>query len=318
MRRREFITLLGGAAALWPTAARAQQRVPRIGVLLVGGPEFMGPYREALRDIGYVEGKNLQIEVRSAQGQRDRLPELAAELVRDKVDIIVASLTPAVTAAKNATRDIPIVMAPAGDPVATGLIANLARPGGNITGLSGTAAELGSKQLELIREIVPTARRVAVLANAGDPFTKPLVEQVLQGAKMMSLDIQPLIVNGSDELAGAFAAMARERADAVIIMATLSAHQTVVDLVMKYRLPTLSTEKSVTQAGALMSYSASVAERGREIAGYVDKLLKGAKPTELPVQQPSKFELVINLRTAKALGLIIPSTMLARADEVIE
>jgi putative ABC transport system substrate-binding protein len=318
MRRREFITLLGGAAALWPTAARAQQRVPRIGVLLVGGPEFMGPYREALRDIGYVEGKNLQIEVRSAQGQRDRLPELAAELVRDKVDIIVASLTPAVTAAKNATRDIPIVMAPAGDPVATGLIANLARPGGNITGLSGTAAELGSKQLELIREIVPTARRVAVLANAGDPFTKPLVEQVLQGAKMMNLDIQPLIVNGSDELAGAFAAMARERADAVIIMATLSAHQTVVDLVMKYRLPTLSTEKSVTQAGALMSYSASVAERGREIAGYVDKLLKGAKPTELPVQQPSKFELVINLRTAKALGLIIPSTMLARAGEVIE
>ena len=315
--RRKFITLVGGAAT-WPLAANAQQRVSRIGVLLVGGPEFMGPYREALRDIGYVEGRNIQFEVRSAQGQRDRLPELAAELVRSKVDIIVASLTPAATAAKNATHDIPIVMAPAGDPVATGLIDSLARPGGNITGLSGTAAELGSKQLELIREIVPTAQRVAVLANAGDPFTTPLLEQVQRGARTMALDIQPLMVHGSDGLADAFAAMARERADAVIIMATLSAHQTIVDLVMKHRLPTLSTEKSVTQAGALMSYSASVAERGREIAVYVDRILKGAKPAELPVQQPSKFELVINLKTAKALGLVIPPTLLARADEVIE
>ena len=317
MRRREVIALLGGAAAGLPLAAHAQQRSPRIGVLLVSGPELMGPYREALRDLGYVEGRNIQFEVRSAGGKADRLPELAAELVRSKVDIIVASLTPAVTAAKNATREIPIVMAPAGDPIATGLVASLARPGGNITGLSGTAAELGSKNLESIREVLPKARRVAVLSNADDPFAKPLLEQIRKGAQTMRLDIQSIAVRGSDELAGAFAAMARERAEAVIIQSSLPL-QSMVDLALKYRLPAFSTQKATTHAGALASYSASFAERGREIAGYVDKILKGAKPTDLPVQQPSTFELTINLKTAKALGLTISPTLLARADEVIE
>jgi putative tryptophan/tyrosine transport system substrate-binding protein len=316
MRRREFLTLLGGAAVTSPFAAHAQKRVARIGVLLVGGPEFMGPYRDALRDLGYVEGKNIQLEVRSARGQTNRLPELAAELVRSKVDVIVASLTPAVTAAKNATRDIPIVMAPAGDPVATGLIANLARPGGNITGLSATGAQLSSKNLELIREIVPTARRVAVLGNPSDPFTKPYLEQIHEGAQAMRFDIQPIMVRGSDELDGAFTAMARERADAVIIQGSLPIKS--IDLALKYRLPVLSHQKFVAQEGGLASYSASIAERGREIAGYVDKILKGAKPADLPVQQPTKFELVINLKTAKALGLEVPPTLLARADEVIE
>lgn len=175
MDRRQFVAFVGGAAAVSslsvPFAARAQQKIPRVGVLLVSGPENMGPFREALRALGYVEGNTIQIEVRSAEGKIDRLPELAAELVRGKVDVIVASLTPAVTAAKNATRDIPIVMAPAGDPVGTGLVASLARPGGNITGLSGTGAELGSKGLELVREVLPTARRVAVLGYANDPFS---------------------------------------------------------------------------------------------------------------------------------------------------
>ncbi|MFL5086074.1 MAG: ABC transporter substrate-binding protein [Xanthobacteraceae bacterium] len=289
----------------------------RIGVLLLGGPEFMGPYRDALRDLGYVEGKNIQLEVRSADGQANRLPAVAAELVRSKVDVIVASLTPAVIAAKNATRDVPIVMAPAGDPVATGLIANLARPGANVTGLSATGAELSSKNLELIREIVPTARRVAVLGNYSDPFTKPYREQIQKGAQSMRLDIQSVTVRGPDGLDDAFAAIAREHADAVIIQGSLPI-EPIVAFALKHRLPALSHQKFVAQAGALASYGASFAERGREIAAYVDRLLKGAKPADLPVQQPSKFELVINLKAAKALSLEIPPTLLALADEVIE
>jgi putative ABC transport system substrate-binding protein len=317
MKRREVLGLLGGAVAGLPLAARAQQKVFRIGVLLFAGPEFMGPYREALRDLGYVEGQNIQFEVRSAGGQRNRLPELAAELVRTKVDIIIASLTPAVAAAKEATRDIPIVMAPAGDPVGTGLIASLSRPGGNITGLSGTAAELGSKNLELIREILPSVRRVAVLAYAADPFTKSYLAQIQQGAQTMRVDVQPILVRGNDELQSAFVAMGQERADALIVQGNFPA-KSIVELALNNHLPTLSVEKFMAQAGILVSYSVSFAERGREIASYVDKLLKGAKPADLPVQQPAKFELTINLKSAKALGLTIPPTMLARADEVIE
>jgi putative ABC transport system substrate-binding protein len=321
MKRREFITLLVGVVATtslsWPLAAHAQQRVPRIAVLLISGPEFMGPYREALRDLGYVDGKNIQIEVRSAGGQVSRLPELAAALVRSKVDIIVASLTPAVTAAKNATRDIPIVMAPAGDPVGTGLIASLARPGGNVTGLSGTGAELNSKNLEVIREILPTARHVAIMANPSDPFTRPFLEQIRKGAQAVGFDIQPIMVSRSEELEGAFAAMIRERAEAFIAQASLPL-KLMVDLALKHRLPSFAAQKNAVQAGFLASYSASFAERGRDLAGYVDKILKGAKPADLPVQQPSTFELTINLKTAKALGLTIPPTLLARADEVIE
>ena len=226
-----------------PLAARAQQKVARIGVLLVSGPEFMGPYREALRDLGYVEGRNIQFEVRSAEGNAGRLAELAAGLVRGKVDIIVASVTPAVTAARQATSDIPIVMAPAGDPVATGLISSLARPGGNITGLSGTSAELSAKNLELIREVLPAARRVAVLFNATDPFAKPFLEHVQNGAQMMRLDIQPIMVRGNDDLEGAFAAMARDQADAVIVQGNLPIQLT-VDLALKHRVPALSSAPS--------------------------------------------------------------------------
>ena len=318
MRKREFICLLGGAAAAWPVAARAQEaeRMRRIGLLLVSGPEPLGPFREALADIGYVEGKNIQIEIRSAQGQDTRLPELAAELVRIRVDVIIAVQTPAAHAAKNATRDIPIIVM-AGDPIATGLITNLARPGGNITGLSATAAEAAAKSLELIAEIKPGARRVGVLGNADDPFIKPFFEQIQRGAPSVRLEVREIIVRGSDELNGAFATIARERADAVVIQGSLPVKPT-VDLALKYQLPSLSTQKSAVQAGILMSYSASFAERARVIANYVDEILKGAKPADLPVQQPTRYELAINLKTAKALGLDVPPTLLARADEVIE
>ena len=318
MKRRNFITLLGSAAAAWPLAGRAQQaeRMRRIGVLLVGGPEPLGPFREALTELGYVAGKNIQIEVRSAQGQDTRLAGLAAELVRSRVDVIVAVQTPAAHAAKNATRDIPIVMM-AGDPIATGLINNLARPNGNVTGLSATAAEAAAKSLELIAEVKPGARRVGVLGNADDPFIKPFFEQIERGASTLRLEVRHIIVRGSDELNSAFAAIAREGADAVVVHGTLPVKLSVV-LALKYQLPSLSTQKSAVQAGILMSYTASFVERAHVIASYVDQILKGAKPADLPVQQPTRYELAINLKTARALGLEVPPTLLARADEVIE
>jgi putative ABC transport system substrate-binding protein len=218
MKRREFITLIGGAAAAWPVVAKGQQpeRMRRIGVLLVGGPESMGPFREALRDLGYVEGKNIQIEIRSAENNDTRLPELAAELVRRQVDVIVAVQTPAAHAAKNATHDIPIVVM-AGDPIATGLISNLARPDGNLTGMSATAAEAVAKSLELIPEIIPAARRVGVLGNAEDPFMRPFLEQIQRGAAGVRLETYQVIVRGNDELIDAFAVIGRERVDAVVI-----------------------------------------------------------------------------------------------------
>src|SRR5258708_4304480 len=213
MKRREFIMGLAGSAAL-PFAAYTQQKMHRIGVLLVTGPQVMGPYREALRELGYIEGKDIEIEVRSAQGQASRLSELAAELVRSKVDVIVAALTPAVTAAQRATSDIPIVMAPAGDPVGTGLISSLARPGGNITGLSGTSAELYAKTLEVIREVLPATRRVAVLVNAADPFSVPFVQQVEDAGRALGITIQTIRVRGVEEFASSFPAMEQARAAA--------------------------------------------------------------------------------------------------------
>jgi len=322
LKRREFITLLGGGAASHATfrsrTARAQQadRVRRIGLLLGAGPEPLGPFREALGDLGYLEGKNIQIEVRSAQGHDMRLPELAVELVRGRVDLIIAVQTPAAHAAKNATHDIPIVVM-AGDPIATGLISNLARPGGNVTGMSATADEAAAKSLELIREIIPGARRVGVLGNADDPFMIPFLEQIRRGAPNVSLEAHQIIVHGSDELNGAFIAIIGERADAIIIQGSLPVKPT-VDLALKYQLPSLSTQKSAVEAGILMSYSASFAERARVIASYVDRIFKGAKPADLPVQQPTRYELTINLKTARAISLEIPPTLLARADEVIE
>jgi putative tryptophan/tyrosine transport system substrate-binding protein len=317
MRRREFIKLTAGSVAAWPLAVRAQvSKVPRVGVLLVSGPEPMGPFREALRDLGYVEGKNILIELRSARGQLSGLAELAEQLVRNQVDVIVAIQTPAVYAAKNATHEIPIIMM-AGDPTATGLISNLARPDSNLTGLSGAAAELAAKSLELIPEIVPGARRVGVLGNAADPFMKPFLDDIKQAAPKARLDVHQVIIANSDELDGAFAAISRGQADAIMIQGSLSDKLT-VGLALKYRLPSLSTQKSAVRAGLLMSYSASLAERGQELARYVDKILRGARPADLPVQQPTRYEIAINLKTAKALGLTISQSLLSRTHEVIE
>ena len=316
MRRREFITLIGGMAA-WPLVAYAQrsERLRRIGLLVVEGLEPIGPFREALSELGYVEGRNIQIVTRSAQGQESRLVQLATDLVRDQVDIIVAVQTPAAHAAKNATRDIPIVVM-AGDPIATGLINNLARPDGNLTGMSATAAEAAAKSLELIPEIVPGARRVGVLGNAEDPFMKPFFEQIERGAQSVRLEIYRVAVRDSDQWDDIFATVARERVDVVMIQGSLPAQAAIFAL--KYRLPSLSTQKSAVKAGVLMAYTASFEERARVMARYIDQIFKGAKPADLPVQQPTRFELTINLKTAKALGLTVPPTLLARADEVIE
>ena len=318
VRRRDLLAVLGGAAALRPFTLRAQQsKVPTIGVLSVANPEpFFSLFRQALRDRGYINGQNIQMEYRSAAGKPDLLPGLAAELVRLKVDVIVASLTPAVQAAKEATKDIPIVMAPAGAPVETGLIASLARPGGNITGLSATTAELGGKRLELIREMLPTASRVAVLASATDSFSKPFLDETLLAGRILNIQIRSIIVSGGDEFDAAFSTMDRERIDAVIVQGSLPT-KLAADLALKHRLPSISTQRWFVEEGGLMSYTAKLAEQYREAALYVDKILKGAKPADLPVAQPTRFELVINMKTANSLGLTVPQALLARADEVI-
>jgi putative ABC transport system substrate-binding protein len=316
--RRQFISALGGAAA-WPLAAQAQQpKLARIGVLIPANPEpFSSEFRAGLREHGYIEGQNIAFEFRSADGKPNLLRELAAELVRLKVDIIVASQTPAVTAARQATTEIPIVMAPAGDPVGTGLISSLARPGGNITGLSSTTAELGAKTLELIREVLPSTRRVAVLANAADPFSRSFIELIEDGGRTLGIAIQTIRVRGVEEFDAAFAAMDKERADAVIVQPSLP-RKPALDLALKHRLPAVGPTPLFPREGGLMSYAGNQNDTYRRAALYIDRILKGAKPADLPVEQPTKYELVINLKTAKALGLEVPAAVLARADEVIE
>ncbi len=322
MKRREFITFIAGVAVARPFPLAAQQpKLPRIGVLLTANPEpFWTEFRAGLREHGYIEGQNIAFEFRSADGKLNLLRALADELVRLKVDIIVASQTPAVIAARQATSEIPTVMAPAGDPVATGLISSLARPGGNITGLSGTAAELGAKTLELIRDMLPSTRRVAVLANAPDPFSRPFVEQIEHGGRTLGIAIQTILVRGVEEFAAAFAVMVKERADAVIVQGSFP-RKPVLDLALKHRLPAVgggAGGRLFTQEGGLMSYSGNQNDQYRRAAFYIDRILKGAKPADLPVEQPTRYDLVINLKTAKALGLTVPASVLASADEVIE
>jgi putative ABC transport system substrate-binding protein len=319
MKRREFITLIGGAAIAAPFGASGQDaKVPRLGVLLVGNREpFTREFGSGLRDLGYAEGRNIQLHVLTAEGKLAALADLAAELVRLKVDIIVASETPAVQAAKRATPEIPIVMAPSGDPVGTGLIASLARPGGNVTGLSAATAELAGKSLELIREVLPSAKRVAALADPENSFTKPFLEQVHLAARGLAMDIDVVMMRGPEEFAASFADMANKRIDAAVVQPTLP-RPPIVKLVQQHKLPAVSGNRAFADAGGLMSYAGSLADRYRNAAPYVDRILKGVKPADLPVQQPTKFELVINAKSAKALGITVPPTLLARADEVIE
>jgi putative ABC transport system substrate-binding protein len=323
MNRRNHVRALAAfglspGLLAWPIAARAQQpRLTRIGVLLPANPEpLLGLLRDALRERGYVEGENVQFTVRSAGGKPDLSRGLADELVRLPVDIIVVWQTPAAFAASQATTQIPIVMGMVADPVGSGLIASLARPGGNITGLAGTTAELGAKLLQFIREAVPATRRVAILANATDPFTKTFVAQVELVGQTLGIATQTQIVRGVEDYEGAFAAMKKERADAVIVQPSLP-RKPAVELALKQRLPAVSPSLYFTGEGGLMSYAANLDDAYRRTANFVERILKGAKPADLPVEQPTRFELRVNLQTAKALGISIPQSLLLRADEVI-
>jgi putative ABC transport system substrate-binding protein len=322
MQRREFITLIGGAAAAWPLAARAQQsKMARIGALYIGTADaesFKKELREGLRELGYVEGQNISFEFRSAEGKLDRLPELAAELVRLKVDVIVTLYVPPTLAAKQATREIPIVTI-VGDPVETGIVASLARPGGNITGVSLMAAASHGKSVELFRYMLPSVRRVGVLGHAANPvFAKAMLDQVLLAGRPTGTEIQPVVmVHGPDDLEDAFATLVRERADALVVQGSL-AIKPVTDMALKHRLPAASTARAFAEIGGLMSFGADGPASFRHGAKFVQRILQGKQPKDIPIEQPTKFELVINLKTAKALGLTVPPTFLSRADEVIE
>jgi putative tryptophan/tyrosine transport system substrate-binding protein len=322
MRRREFITLLGGAAAAWPLTARAQQsKMARIGALYIGTADaesFKKELREGLRELGYVEGQNISFEFRSAEGKLDRLPELAAELVRLKVDVIVTLYVPPTLAAKQATREIPIVTI-VGDPVETGIVASLARPGGNITGVSLMASALAGKSVELFRDMLPSVRRVGVLGHATNPvFAKAMLDEVLVAGRLTGTEIQPVVmVSGPDEFEGAFMSMVRERADAVVVQGSL-AIKPLTDAAIRYRLPTVSTPRVFAEIGGLMSFGADGPASFRHGAKFVQRILQGKQPKDIPIEHPTKFEMVINLKTAKALGLTVPPTFLSRADAVIE
>jgi putative ABC transport system substrate-binding protein len=320
MRRREFITFIGGAAA-WPLVAHAQQaRVYRVGALLVGNADadtFQKELGDELRKAGYVEGQNLVLEIRSAEEKLERLPKLASELVNLKVDVIVAVYTPCALAAKQATREIPIVML-AGDPLWFDLVPSLNRPGGNITGVSLMAAELSGKHVEIIHDLLPSAQRIAVLGNANDPFSKPFLEQIKLAGKKTGVEIAPAIMVGkTEELDDAFSAMVKERASAVIVQASLSLRNA-AELALRHHLPAVTVPRSFPELGGLLSYGLDGPDTFRRSGDFVIKILRGANPAEMPVEQPTKFELVINLKTARALGLSIPGSFLMRADQVIE
>jgi len=322
LKRRAFISLLGGAAAAWLLAARAQpSKVARIGTLYIGladAESFKKELREGLHELGYVEGQNIAFEFRSAEGKLDQLPELASELVQLKVDVIVALYIPCALAAKQATRDIPIVIV-AADPVETGIVVSLARPGGNITGVSLMSAVLIGKCFELFRDMLAGTRRVALLTNAADPlFAKLILDQAELAGRIMSIEIQPITVRAPDEeLEAAFAAMTRERAEALVIQGSLSTKR-IADLAVEHRLPAASTTRGFVDAGGLMSYGADGPALFRQGAKFVQRILQGQLPNDLPIEQPTKFELAINLKTAKAMNLTIPEAFLLRADTMLE
>ena len=319
MRRRDFIKVIAGVAATWPLTARAQQ-TKVVGALSVGNADadaFRTELREEMRKAGYVEGQNLRFEFRSAQEKLDRLPGLAAELVALKVDVIVAIYTPCALAAQQATRDIPIVVV-AGDLLGVGLVPSLSRPGGNITGVSLMAAELHGKCVELLRDMLPSVRRVAALANSSDPFSKLFVEQFQVIGRTTGVEIAPAtMVRTPDEIDAAFTTMKDEGTDAVVVQGSL-ASKNVAELALKHRLATATVPRSFAEYGGLLSYGADGPDSFRKSASFVIKILQGSKPANMPVEQPTKFELVVNLKTAKALDLTISEAFLSRADELIE
>jgi putative ABC transport system substrate-binding protein len=313
-------------AAPLPADAQPAGKVPRIGFLSLTSPSdrpaLLDAFRQGLRELGWVEGQNIGIDYRYAEGRVDRLPDLAAELVRLKVALIISFGTQGVTAAKNATETIPIIMIAVRDPAGTGLIKSLARPGGNVTGVSGYAGlEIVAKQLELLKETVPKLRRVAILSNPTNAYHQLAIREVNVPARSLGVQLQLLEARDPNEFDGAFAAMAQERVGALLVLsdAMLNSHRTrLADLAARSRLPAAYGVRESVAAGGLMSYGPSFLDLFRRSATFVDKILRGAKPADLPVEQPTKFELVINAKTAKALGLTIPPSLLRRADEVIQ
>jgi putative tryptophan/tyrosine transport system substrate-binding protein len=314
-----IVTLTLSVLAAPLTIEAQPANVPRIGVLgLVSTPERdQAQFREGLRERGYVEGQNILVEYRwVAAGQADRLNDLAVEFVRLPVDLIVALSTPSVQAAKRATPTIPIVMI-AGDPIETGLVASLARPGGNITGIAAMTAELGGKCFALLRELLPAVTRVVVLLHATDPFAKPFLEHIESAAQSVGVSIQRVVVRGDEALDSAFTAMVTERAGAVIVQPILATSRA-AELAVQHHLPAIAPRLAFAEVGGLMAYAASRASYWRSVATYVDKILKGAKPADLPVERPVQFDLVLNLKTAQALGITLPPLLLFQADEVIQ
>ena len=326
MRRREFITLLGGAAVGWPLAARAQQsgKLPTIGFLGSATPlvesQRVAAFVQRLRELGWIENRTVAIEYRWAEGRSERFVEFATEFVQLKVDLIVAPSTPAVIAAKQATSIIPIVFAGAGDPVATGLVASLGRPGGNVTGLASQLVDTGSKRLELLREVVPSLRRLAIMGNVGNPAIVLEMREVQATARALGLEATTFEILRAEDIAPVLEAL-KGRVEALYLAPDplLNSNRIRVStLALGARLPTMYGVRDYVEAGGLMSYGANVVDQHRRAADYVDKILRGAKPGDLPVEQPTKFDLLINLTTAKVLGLTIPESFLLRADEVIE
>jgi putative ABC transport system substrate-binding protein len=324
MRRREFIILLGSATA-WPLAVHAQQprKFPLIGVLVSASPPhpFADAFWRGLHALGYSDGQNIKVEFRYTDGRSDRAEEYAEELVRLGVDIIVAHYAVAVSAAMAATRTVPIVMAPHGAPLQLGAIDSLARPGGNVTGLSIMDAEIGGKRVQLLQELIPNLKHIAVLATTPttSPFGPPFVEDLSLAARGAGLAIEPILIGGPSEFRSAFAAMHKAEVQAVVIQTFFDPYGAIlIDLATKYRLAYMSSSREVTAAGGLVSMGADLPERYERAALYVDKMLKGAKPADLPVEQPKKFQVAINMKTAKAIGLTISPTLQAQIDEIFE
>jgi putative ABC transport system substrate-binding protein len=328
VKRREFIALLGGAAATWPFAARGQQpahKLWRLGILEATPREMngvnLGALQKGLGEHGYIEGRNLAVEYRSADGRADLFPKLASDLVGLKVDLIVTRGTPAVLAAKNVTSTLPVVMAASGEPLDVGVIAGLAHPGGNVTGLSAFTTESELKRLELLRECVPRLTRLAALYNMSNPVSSPRWEAIRAAERTLGIEARLLDVRTPEDLESAFELAVRQRAEAVIVGndGLIQANRrSVVGLAARHKLPAVYAFRDIVDDGGLMSYSVNYSHLYYRAARFVDKIFKGAKPADLPVEQPTKFELVINLKTTKALGLQIPDMLLARADEVIE
>jgi putative ABC transport system substrate-binding protein len=324
MRRRDFITLIGGAAA-WPVAVGAQQpaKVPVVGVIVSASPPhpFADAFWRGLHALGYSQGQNIKVEFRYTDARSDRAEEYAEELVRLNVDVIVAHYAVGVSAAMAATRTIPIVMAPHGAPLQLGVISSLARPGGNVTGLSAMDAEIGEKRVQLLRELIPNLSRIAALATTPttSPYGPPFVKDLRLAATNAGLGFEPILIGGSSEFRSAFAEMGNANVQAVVVQAFFDPYRAIlIDLASKYRLPYMSGNREVTAAGGLVSMAANWSQLYERAAFYVDKILKGAKPGDLPVEQPTKFDVTLNMKTAQALGLTISPTLLAQIDEVIE